>query len=121
MLELEAAPPVPVVALAPLPELDAPALLPVVLEPLPIDEPPLLAPELIPELEPGLAGDEGVAPDPGPDRARPALSGSLGVPVAAYAPATAADMHPATNANMSLFIPDLPRFKGCSRRIITLS
>ena len=116
---LAAAPPEPLVALAPEPLLEAPVLLPAVLEPAPIEELPLLAEPLLmlelslePVLEPALVPEGAAAPDPGPDSARPALSGSPGVPVAAYAPATAADMHPATNANMSLFIPDLPRFKG---------
>jgi hypothetical protein len=36
---------------------------------------------------------------------RPALSESAGEPDAAYALATAADMQPAINVNMSFFIP----------------
>src|SRR5687768_15550934 len=60
--ELAAAPPEPLVALAPDPEPDAPALL----EPAPVDEPPLLAlaPVLAPE--PALVPAGAAAPDPGP-------------------------------------------------------
>jgi hypothetical protein len=42
---------------------------------------------------------------------RPALSESAGEPDAAYALATAADMQPAINVNMSFFISDLPKRK----------
>jgi hypothetical protein len=54
----------------------------------------------------GLAAPCSPAVVPGP--ARPALSVSAGDPDAAYALATAADMQPAINANMSFLIPHLP-------------
>jgi hypothetical protein len=57
----------------------------------------------------GLAAPASPIAVPGP--ARPALSVSAGDPDAAYAPAIAADMHPATSANMSFFISDLPNKK----------
>jgi translation initiation factor IF-2 len=104
------APPAPVVALAPEPVLlaadpPAPAPAPVV-EDAPVE--PLLVPVVpaVPLAVPlgvGFAAPISPAAVPGP--ARPALSVSAGEPDAAYAPATAADMQPATNVNMSLFIP----------------
>jgi hypothetical protein len=68
---------------------------------------PALPPFVIPPPAPGAVVDGFAAPIspavvPGP--ARPALSVSAGEPAAAYAPATAADMQPATNANMSFLI-----------------
>jgi hypothetical protein len=87
----------PLVALAPEPELAA-------LEPA-VDEPPLLPPFAPPGAF-GFAAPISPAAVPGP--ARPALSVSAGDPVAANALATATDMQPATNAIMSFFICDLP-------------
>jgi hypothetical protein len=91
----------PLVALAPEPELAA--LEPVVEEPM--DEPPFVPP-FVPPGAFGFAAPISPAAVPGP--ARPALSVSAGEPVAANALATATDMQPATNAIMSFFICDLP-------------
>ena len=112
------APPAPVVALAPEPVLlaaeppaPAPAPAPVV-EDAPVE--PLLVPVVpavpavpaVPLAVPlGVGFDAPISPAAVPGPARPALSVSAGEPDAAYAPATAADMQPATNVNMSLFIP----------------
>jgi hypothetical protein len=98
----------PLLAAALLPPDVAPAVLPA--EGLELAAPEVLAPAPpfdMPPPAPGAVGDGFAAPIspadvPGP--ARPALSVSAGDPCAAYAPATAADMHPATNANMSFFI-----------------
>ncbi|MDB5865489.1 MAG: hypothetical protein JWO70_3295 [Betaproteobacteria bacterium] len=103
-------------AAAPLPPLVDPAV-----DPAPVLElaaPPdeVLAPEpMLPPLDvpdpgvvvPGLAAPISPALVPGP--MRPALSESAGEPCAAYAPATAADMQPATTANMSFLITYLPK------------
>jgi hypothetical protein len=94
LLELAAAPLEPVVALAPVPVV---ALLDAA--------PPFVEPG--PAL-PGVGCAAPISPAAVPGPMRPALSVSAGDPCAAYAPATAADMQPATNANMSFFIPDLP-------------
>jgi hypothetical protein len=84
------------------PELDdaappAPALVPA--PALPLFDIPLPAPGVA---GPGFAAPISPAAVPGP--ARPALSVSAGEPAAAYAPATAADIQPATNANISFLI-----------------
>lgn len=96
-------PPAPVVALAPAPVLLA--------APAPIDDdappvPPFIVPG--PAL-PGVGSAAPICPAAVPGPARPALSVSAGEPVAAYAPATATDMQPATNANVSFLISDLPK------------
>jgi hypothetical protein len=84
----------------------------VVLELAPVVEvaPPLRAPAPAPApgvVVAGLAAPISPAAVPGP--VRPALSVSAGEPCAAYAPATAADMQPAINANMSFLITYLPK------------
>jgi hypothetical protein len=104
---------VPLLAAAPLPPVVEPVVDPAV------DDPPALelaAPALLPPLDapmPELPADPGVvvpgfaapiSPALVPGPARPALSVSAGEPCAAYAPATAADMQPATTANMSFLI-----------------
>ena len=86
--------------LPPVLELAAPVV-PAVLEPIPL--PPFDIPPVVPGVVGvGLAAPISPAAVPGP--ARPALSVSAGDPAAAYAPATATDMQPATNANMSFLI-----------------
>jgi hypothetical protein len=102
-LLLAAAPPLVLLELAPAP------MPPLVLPPAPVLElaPPLrLLPPMPPpapgEVVPGFAAPCSPAALPAP--ARPALSVSAGEPCAAYAPATAADIQPATNTIMSFFI-----------------
>jgi hypothetical protein len=90
----------------------APLLVVLELAAVPEVAPPLraAAPAPVPALGvvvPGFAAPISPAAVPGP--ARPALSVSAGEPCAAYAPATAADMQPAINANMSFLIPYLPK------------
>jgi hypothetical protein len=95
----------PVVALEPVVELAAPAVPAPALVPAPVAALPLFDAGAVDV--PALPGDGSAAPIwpaavPGP--MRPALSESAGEPAAAYAPATAADMQPATNAIMTFFI-----------------
>jgi hypothetical protein len=75
-----------------------------------LDAPEFASPRLMPlppvELASGLDAPCWPAAVPGP--ARPALSVSAADPDAAYAPATAADMHPAINVTKSFLIRDLP-------------
>ena len=93
---------------APVLELAVPAV-PAVLAPAPPFDMPPPAPGVV-----GVGFAAPISPAAVPGPARPALSVSAGDPCAAYAPATAADMHPATTANMSFLIStsrisDLPR------------
>jgi hypothetical protein len=116
VLLLAAAPPPIELDPAVLPEVDPP-LMPELDPPLmpELELAPPFAPPLIPAppgaVVPGLAAPISPADVPGP--ARPALSVSAGEPCAAYAPATAADMQPATNATMSFLIAYLPKMVEC--------
>jgi hypothetical protein len=92
----------------------APAVLPPMPPaPAPVDElaPALLRDEpLVPPVVPDLSGFAApICPAAVPAPARPALSVSAGEPCAAYAPATAADIAPATSAIMSFLIACLPK------------
>jgi hypothetical protein len=100
--ELAEEPPAP----APVLELDAPALPDELLAPLPMLPPLPLFDAPVPDVPaaPPLGFAAPISPADVPGPMRPALSASAGDPCAAYAPVTAADMQPATNANMSLFI-----------------
>jgi hypothetical protein len=94
------APPAPVLA----PEV--PALAPLVLLAAPLFD------MLLPPALPGVGSTAPDCPADVPGGWRPALSLSAGDPAAAYAPATPADMQPATNANMS-FLISTSRKSGC--------
>jgi hypothetical protein len=100
LIALELPPPV-LEAAEPAPVVDVPAA-PDVLAPAPIAPLPLFDAPPPGAVGAGFAAPISPADVPGP--ARPALSVSAGDPCAAYAPATAADMQPATNANMSFLI-----------------
>jgi hypothetical protein len=103
VLLLASAPPPIELDPAVLPDVDPPLMPELELAPLRAPAPP--APGAV---VPGFAAPISPADVPGP--ARPALSASAGEPCAAYAPATAADMHPATNATMSFLIAYLPKW-----------
>jgi hypothetical protein len=101
-------PPVPELAALPAPapvvELDAPDVPDELLAPEPMLLPLFDAPAPDVPAAPPLGFAAPISPADVPGPMRPALSASAGDPCAAYAPATAADMQPATKATMSLFI-----------------